>query len=1165
MRLAKTGAAWRAGLMLALVLVAPLHAETMPGDANFGPYHASFLEGGVGLSRPLSAAAAPLAAGAPWSLSGWIRIERSEGGRRVIAALGEPGSPACRCLVLSDGRPGLEAGRDASLEDKDALAIGAWHHLAATYDGASARLYVDGQLRGERALKTAAVAPLFALAPESVDDPAGLGHFGGRLADFRLEARALPADEVRARHDRPPAFDLLPFHAVGSGWPWQEHAWRGLLEPQPAWTLPATRAPPPVVARTAVDVTPALTATGTGHWALGGWRLAAAPDVTDAPGVISRPGFDDQAWLKAVVPGTVLTTLIANGIYPDPDIGLNNLLIPESLSRHDYWYRTVFMAPPALADRHLTLTFGGINYAAEVWLNGERLGDVRGAFRRGVFDLTGRVKTATPNALAVRVSPPPHPGIPHEQSVAAGPGENGGNLAIDGPTFIATEGWDWIPAIRDRNTGLWQGVDLAASGAVRLGDPQVVTLLPLPRTDSAAVTIRVPVENSTDRTLAVTVRARFDAIDIAKTVTAAPGESAVELSPREFTALRVSHPRLWWPNGYGEPALHTLELSAAIGAGVSDTRRLRFGIREISYELSLFDALGRLRRVEVDPTAGSLAGETLVDVRHEAIKRTATGWAASLTPAGERSRAVRELPASSLAPYLVIRVNGVRIAARGGSWGMDDSRKRVSREHLEPFFELHRRAHLNTIRNWLGQDTEEVFYDLADEYGLLVFNDFWASTQDFQVEPQDPALFLDNAADVIRRFRNHPSIAVWFGRNEGVPQPVINEGLAGLVATLDGTRYYTGSSNRVNLQDSGPYNWRPPEEYFTRLARGFAVEVGTPSLAERESLETMIPAADRWPIGDVYAYHDWHFGGNGDTATFRGALERRLGPARDFPDFVEKAQLLNYEAYRAIFEGFHAGLWTTNSGRLLWMTHPSWPSNAWQIYTADYDTPAAYFAVAKATEPLHAQLDLPDMRPRIVNAGGGATGGLVLEVRTCALDGRTLASTRTTVAVGANDTVSLPAVPLWAALAREGVVLVDLTLRDRTGRVVSRNTYWPARDDAAERRLATLPPGRVRLTAGRTAVAGGFAISLANVGSTPILLARATLRDPSGVRVLPAYYSDNYVSLLPGETRRIEAVCARPGAPCSAVEVHALNLAPLSVPLPTTAAAARPDPTGARP
>jgi hypothetical protein len=150
-------------------------------------------------------------------------------------------------------------------------------------------------------------------------------------------------------------------------------------------------------------------------------------------------------------------------------VGLNNLAIPDSLSRQDYWYRSVFDAPLGLQGKDLTLTFKGINYSAEVWLNGTRLGAIKGAFIRGVFDVTAAVQTGRRNVLAVRVSPPPHPGIPHEQSIAAGPGENGGNLAIDGPTFIASEGWDWIPGIRDRNTGIWQEVELNSGRAGNCG------------------------------------------------------------------------------------------------------------------------------------------------------------------------------------------------------------------------------------------------------------------------------------------------------------------------------------------------------------------------------------------------------------------------------------------------------------------------------------------------------------------------------------------------------------------------------------------------------------------------------------------------------------------------------------------------------------------------
>jgi beta-galactosidase/beta-glucuronidase len=849
------------------------------------------------------------------------------------------------------------------------------------------------------------------------------------------------------------------------------------------------------------------------------------------------------------VPGTVLTTLIANGIYPDPDYGLNNLSIPESLSRRDYWYRSRFIAPAQVAGRQLTLTFNGINYSAEVWLNGVRVGPIRGAFVRGVFDVSALVRAGNENVLAVRISPPPHPGIPHEQSVAAGPGQNGGSLAIDGPTFIATEGWDWLPAIRDRNTGIWQDVELSASGLVRVLDPQIITTLPLPQTDSAELVVKIPLENRNATAKSAEVELDIGAIHAEKNVTLPPGLSEIQLDPTEFPQLHIAHPRLWWPNGYGSQELYHARIGVSLGGKPSDEKIVRFGIRQITYELSLFDHEGRLRRVEVDPTVGTARHERLVDVRHEAIKQTANGWAASLSAAGESSPAVRDIATSSLTPYLAIRVNGVRIAVRGGSWGMDDSRKRIGRERLEPYFRLEHNAHLNVARNWLGQNTEEIFYDLADEYGLLVLNDFWESTQNFQVEAQDPKLFLQNARDVIRRYRNHPSIAVWFGRNEGVPQPVLNEGLATAVAELDGTRYYTGSSNEVNLQGSGPYNWRSPEEYFTTLAQGFSVEVGTPSLASAESLRASIPAVDLWPIGDTYAYHDWHFGGNGDTASFMHAMQTRLGAARDFEDFERKAQLMNYVSYRAIFEGFQAHLWTRNSGRLLWMTHPSWPSNTWQIYTSDYDTPAAYYAVAKACEPLHAQLDLPNFRPTIVNISREPKSSLRLHTRVVSLNGRLLLEKTDRLNVPADDVITLEALDLRKVLEAERVVLAELILTDSSGTVISNNLYWESRTDGDLARLSSLPNQSLNLSTTSHPAPEGSAveIELTNRGPAPALLAKLTLLDSAGRRVLPAYYSDNYVSLLPGESRKLTATCPATSNACKTVAVRGWNVVPAMV------------------
>ena len=1133
---------------------AALTASSAPDPrTNVGPYNVTFLEGGVGLTRPLAADMPLLGAHAAWSISGWINPSRERTETIVVAAIGDTPAATCRCLMLRAGKLALGPGGGNTLTSDADLPAKQWTHVAATYDGSTARLYANGREVLANAIETNAVAPAVNLAPHA-RDPLSHEHFGGSMADLQVYDKALSAADVHALAAARPAFDLIVFDNVGAGWPWQQRAWRGLQEPQDPWTLPKAKAAAdkpvatPPVSAAALEKDEAFDV-----WTLANWRMREEPKITERGDALSRPGYRDDEWYAATVPGTVLTTLIDRGVYPDPDHGLNNLVIPETLAHQSYWYRTQFVAPEELAGRELTLTFNGINYSAQVWLNGSKLGTTEGAFIRGVFDVTDQLKPGQPNALAIRVSPPPHPGIAHEESIAAGPGENGGNLAIDGPTFVAAEGWDWIAGIRDRNTGLWQSVQLRATGELRVLDPNVITTLPLPRTDSADVVIVVPIDNTHLNRADARLEAEFGGIKVTKDITLTPGRTEVRLEPREFPQLHVSNPRLWWPNGYGPQNLYTLKVNVSDSAVPSDARVLRFGIRHITYELSLFDHEGRLRRVEVDLAGGSARGERLIDVRHEAIKRTANGWAASLTRAGETSPAVRPAGNESLAPHLVLHVNGVPIAARGGNWGMDDSRKRISRSRLEPYFRLHKEANLNIIRNWMGQNTEDIFYDLADEYGMLVLNDFWESTQDFQVEAQDPALFLANARDVISRYRHHPSIALWFGRNEGVPQPILNEGLADLVAELDGTRHFNGSSNVVNLGGSGPYNYRAPEGYFTTYAQGFAVEVGTPSLATLESIEATVPQADRWPLSDTLAYHDWHFGGNGDVATFMKSLATRFGEPTSLEDFERKAQMMNYETYRAIFEGFNSRLWTKTSGRLLWMTHPAWPSNHWQIYSSDYDTHAAYYGTKKACEPIHAQLDLPDYRLAVVNTTRDKRPGLSLRTRVLSLDNRVLAQRTDLLDATANAVTPLPPLELARHLEKEGVVLVSLMLSDTRGRVVSTNLYWESKDEASQRRLDALAPQPVSISARATANANErvVVVTLVNRGKQAALNAKLTLVDAQGNRILPVYYSDNYLSLLPGQRQDVEVHYPAAFAGPVSLRLRGWNVKPVSV---TTAA-----------
>ena len=605
----------------------------------------------------------------------------------------------------------------------------------------------------------------------------------------------------------------------------------------------------------------------------------------------------------------------------------------------------------------------------------------------------------------------------------------------------------------------------------------------------------------------------------------------------------MQNPRLWWPNGYGKPELYHLKLTIEAGKTISDTQNIRFGVREISYELSLLDSAGHLKRVEYSPTEARDAAKAIVDISHEGMREIPPADAAALAVpeekrfGGEYKTAVASLAAGAetspsirsdsditIAPYLAIKVNGVRIAVRGGNWGMDDSRKRVSREHLEPFFRLDRDANLNIIRNWVGQDTEESFYDLADEYGMLIWNDFWESTQNYNIEAQDPALYLKNVADTIKRFRNHPSIALWCGRNEGVPQPIINMGIDELVRTLDGTRYYSPSSNAVNLQHSGPYSYQDPTLYYSQLNRGFSVETGTPSMSTLESFKSAIAKADQWPISDAWAYHDWHQSGNGDTAPFMAELQSEFGAPTSLEDFERKAQMLNYVDHRAIFEGMNAHLWTPNSGRLLWMTQPAWPSTMWQILSSDYDTQASFYGTKTACEPLHVQLNLATYQVDVINTTTVPQSALTVSAKVYTLNNALILQAIDQKDVSADNSISSMKLDLNPYLEK-GMVLVELKLTNAAGKLLSQNLYWLGAKSSSYRELNNLPPVTLQATA-TSHVDGDMVkvtVQLNNPGTHVSLATKLTLLSANDKeRILPAYYSDNYISLMPGEGRTVE-------------------------------------------
>ena len=832
-----------------------------------------------------------------------------------------------------------------------------------------------------------------------------------------------------------------------------------------------------------------LDAVGNGEWLIaGGWELC-------------REG--DSEWYDASVPETVLTTLVRQGVYPDPYYGLNNMVIPEDLCRSNWLYfNHLKLDSTQLSAKTLELLFNGINYRAEIIFNGKKLGHIDGAFTRGRFDITGLAKER--NLLIVRILPPPNPGIPHEQSARTGRGPNGGVLCLDGPTFICSEGWDWVPGVRDRNIGIWQDVRLIATSGIALGDVQVITGLPLPSTDYADIIVKVPVKNALPEDKTVVLEASADGLQLRGEVLVKAGASA-----EAVLRGRMEHPRLWMPVGYGEPNLYTLDVRCLSGGEVSDSRSIRFGVREFSYELTV-DAPGQKGlRIEYDPSQGDI---------FENLKLRGVGQGVEV-PSLRKDVDVTSLHLledDGMSPYLVIRVNGVRIFCRGGNWGMDDMCKRVSRERLEPYFKLHRAAGFNMIRNWTGENTEEVFYALADEYGLLVWNDFWISSEGYNLNPQDEPLFLANATDVVRRFRNHPSIAIWCPRNEGYAPASLDTALSEMIAREDGTRRYHPNSRYCNLRSSGPWHYiRNASEYYTDRAAGFNTELGSPSFPTAASMKKFLPEEDRWPVCDAWHYHDFH----PEVKLFEDALYDMYGAPDGLEDFCRKAQMMGYDSYRAMFESWNSRMWDNTSGVLLWMSHPAWPSVEWQTYSWDCETMGSWFGARKACEPLHIQMNLHDRKVVVLNTTAADCKGLSACAEVYDLKGKCLLrSDLGHFDVSANSLHSLSELKLPSL---KGVVLVRVLLR-KGNDVVSQNDYLLARD-GKYLELNSLPTVSLKVKA-----MGAGRWEVRNASKVPAIGVKLSLMK-DGIQVLPAIFSDGYFNLLPGEKRTLSVECSEEG------------------------------------
>ena len=809
------------------------------------------------------------------------------------------------------------------------------------------------------------------------------------------------------------------------------------------------------------------------------WYARKANEVKMDGNRLSAVPLDKTGWLPARVPGTVLTTLLENGLYPAPEFGLNNNLIPDihevGNDFYTYWFTRQFTIDALPEGRNVWLNFRGINYKAEIFLNGKRINrnTHEGMFLRKTFNITPYLRTDAPNVLAVLVYPPTHVGNPNG-------GQGGDGQIARNNTMQYTPGWDWIQPVRDRNTGIWDEVSITTTGPVCLSFPYVVTKVPGvrdPETKTqkeAFVNTSVELENTGSTSLKGLLVCETNGTRLTQPVTLSPFEKkTVSLNP-----LAVKNPRLWWPNGIGEQPLYDMNLSFEIGNQVSDRERLRYGIREITSDKC--------------PDNG-----------------------------GRR-----------------FFVNGQKIYVTGGNYINSDWLLRLSPERYRDEVRFHAEMNLRMIRVWGGALVERPeFYNACDEFGILVFQDLWGSgdcngawedptkmdSRERRWEyPDNHDLFIASVEDQVKMIRNHPSLCFWCGANEWPLAKDIDQCLRKEVfPRLDPERLFVSFStdtlftrNFLGDNGDGPYGIQEPEWFFSFRSHPFNPEAGSVGSPEVESMREMMTEQDLagFPRKGFTRNYTWRYHkdlGYGDH------LER-YGEVKDIETYCKYAQVVNYDQYRSFMEGWASHMWDWYTGILIWKTQNPWTSLRGQMYDWSLDVNASLYGTRKGCEPLHAYYNPVTRKAGLLNTTLKDYTDLSIVARIYNLEGKLLWEKETRASSKANTVQELLDIPVPEGI--KGAYFLRLALNADVP-----NIYWLTTEPKDYTSLSQLPKSRPDIKTEIKKEGSNFVGTVRLSADSQIsFFNRIKVFDrETGKRILPVHYSDNYITLMPGDQQEI--------------------------------------------
>lgn len=818
------------------------------------------------------------------------------------------------------------------------------------------------------------------------------------------------------------------------------------------------------------------------------WKVQSSALTLLSGRELSTPQAEVQGWYETVVPSTVMGTLTRNGLYADALEGMNYKNIDKALFDTTWWYRTEFEWPQPEKGRHTALMFDGVSYAANVWLNGKRIASrdsLYGTFRRFKLDITDVVREK--NVLAVEV-------------FRAQPGEP--NIG-----FV-----DWNPRPADESMGIFREVRVVANNGVAMEHSAVRSEVNTETLDEAWLTVETELTNMADKAVSGELKGTLEGAAFSIPVSLEARETRVmRITSEQADVLHLKNPRLWWCHNLGNPEMYRLDLEFVAGNRISDRETIDFGVREIK---TYFTEEG----------------------------------------------------------YRGFLLNGKKVLVRSAGW-TDDIFLRDTPETNEVQVHYVRDMNLNSIRFENIWGTSQNIYDLCDRYGLLVLvgwschweweNYLGSPCDDFGgiKTEHDMDLIARSLNDQILWLRNHPGIIAWFVGSDMMPRPELEKRYMACLSKIDDRPYIAAAKEMTSeltgptgMKMAGPYDYVAPNYWYSGKAPGgafgFNTETGIGAqLPVKESIRKIIPADKRWPLNETWDYHCTASASDMNSlGVLKEAVAARYGEAKDLDDFLRKADLLNYEGTRAMFDAFRVNI-PRATGIVQWMLNSAWPSLYWQLYDYYRIPTAAYYSVKKSNKPRQLIYDYDKNAVYAVNEGA-ETGKIQATMFLYDLNGQK--QTQQTVEL---EVAPYTVVKVFDVSAVHTNSFLFLKLGDQDGTQVTDNVYclsvrpdesdwtkttWvrtPLKRYADFTGLSAMPEAdyTVDVLAGQENENVSVVVTIENSLSGLAFFTRLSLKNEQGELLCPVFWDDNYISLAPGEKRTLKCVVPRPVVPAGDV------------------------------